>query len=268
MCKPPPTALTCFFGGFLHRFRNFCEGFGCCRRRAPAPRESTLSAPLVTSLGSRGCYLPIVTHLKTQQETSVPRRNIIDAVQQLQGLFIIFGRFLLSTGWLALCDVICWCTLKTRVVLDSWVVLPLIQITPVQPASPPQLIRLECGCRDRVSGDANLVAHKVWTRAFDLRISSTSKEGSSALCWQPARTVNAAGTRWYGSAGSAICYYVVRLYSLYNSYGMVTEARSPSLKADNLNHVAVDSWVEHNPAENKPGMRPAVEPEKSPREGS
>ena len=28
---------------------------------------------------------------------------------------------------------------------------------------------------------------------------------------------------------------------------MVTEARSPSLKADNLNHVAVDSWVEHNP---------------------
>ena len=29
---------------------------------------------------------------------------------------------------------------------------------------------------------------------------------------------------------------------------MVTEGRSPSLKADNLNHVAVDSWVEHNPA--------------------
>ena len=28
---------------------------------------------------------------------------------------------------------------------------------------------------------------------------------------------------------------------------MVTEARSPSLKAGNLNHVAVDSWVEHNP---------------------
>ena len=36
-------------------------------------------------------------------------------------------------------------------------------------------------------------------------------------------------------------YYVVRLYSWYNSYRMVTEARSPSLKADNLNHVAVDS---------------------------
>ena len=51
-----------------------------------------------------------------------------------------------------------------RVVLDSWVVLPLIQITPVQPASPPQLIRLECGCRVRVSGDANLVTHKVWTQ--------------------------------------------------------------------------------------------------------
>ena len=30
---------------------------------------------------------------------------------------------------------------------------------------------------------------------------------------------------------------------------MVTEARSPSLKADNLSHVAVDSWVEHNPAD-------------------
>ena len=32
---------------------------------------------------------------------------------------------------------------------------------------------------------------------------------------------------------------------------MITEARSPSLKADNLNHVAdhvVDPWVEHNPA--------------------
>ena len=28
----------------------------------------------------------------------------------------------------------------------------------------------------------------------------------------------------------------------------LSEARSPSLKADNLNHVAVDSWVEHNPA--------------------
>ena len=28
---------------------------------------------------------------------------------------------------------------------------------------------------------------------------------------------------------------------------MVTEARSPSLKADNLNHAAVDLWVEHNP---------------------
>ena len=78
-------------------------------------------------------------------------------------------------------------------------------------------------------------------RAFNLRISSISEEGSSALCWQPARTVNAAGTRWYGSAGSAFCFYVVRLYSWYNSYRMVTEARSPSLKADNLNHVAVDS---------------------------
>ena len=32
--------------------------------------------------------------------------------------------------------------------------LPLILITPVQPASPPQLIRLECGCRGRVSDDA------------------------------------------------------------------------------------------------------------------
>ena len=48
-------------------------------------------------------------------------------------------------------------------------------------------------------------------------------------------------TRWYGSAGSAFCYYVVRLYSWYNSYWIVTEARSPSLKADTLNHVAVDS---------------------------
>ena len=54
--------------------------------------------------------------------------------------------------------------------------------------------------------------------------------------------------RWYGPAGSAFCCYVVRLYSWYNSYRMVTEARSPSLKADNLNHVAVDSLVEHNPA--------------------
>ena len=35
--------------------------------------------------------------------------------------------------------------------------------------------------------------------------------------------------------------YVVRLYSWYDSYRMVTEARSPLLKADNLNHVAVDS---------------------------
>ena len=66
--------------------------------------------------------------------------------------------------------------------------------------------------------------------AFNLRISSISKEGSSALCWQPARTVNATGTRWYGSAGSAFCYYVVRLYSWYNSYQMVTEARSPIAK--------------------------------------
>ena len=31
------------------------------------------------------------------------------------------------------------------------------------------------------------------------------------------------------------------MYSWYNSYRMVTEGRSPSLKADNLNHVAVDS---------------------------
>ena len=71
-------------------------------------------------------------------------------------------------------------------------------------------------------------------RAFNLWISSISKEGSSALCWQPARTVNATGTRWYGSSGSVFCYYVVRLYSWYKSYQMVTEARSPSRKADNL----------------------------------
>ena len=107
--------------------------------------------------------------------------------------------------------------------------------------------------RNAVVGTGSVVMQTWWRtrfepRALNLRISSISKEGSSALCWQPARTVRATGTRWYGPAGSAFCYYVVRLYSWYNSYRMVTEARSPSLKADNLNHVAVDSWVEHNPA--------------------
>ena len=46
---------------------------------------------------------------------------------------------------------------------------------------------------------------------------------------------------WYSSAGSALSYYVVRLHWWYNSYPVVTEATGPSLRADNLNHVAVDS---------------------------
>ena len=40
---------------------------------------------------------------------------------------------------------------------------------------------------------------------------------------------------------SVTTWYDCTRVSWYNSYRMVTEARSPSLKADNLNHVAVDS---------------------------
>ena len=60
--------------------------------------------------------------------------------------------------------------------------------------SPPQLIRQECGCRDGVSGDATCKHIRFETCRFNLPISSISKDGSSALCWQPAKTVNAAGT--------------------------------------------------------------------------
>ena len=48
-------------------------------------------------------------------------------------------------------------------------------------------------------------------------------------------------TTFSQNPASALSYYVVRLYSSYNSYPVVTEATGPSLKADNFNHVTVDS---------------------------
>ena len=63
MVRGPSTVRTWFFGRFLHRFRDFCEGFGCLRRsfgpRGPSARKSPKtprggggapSAPLRTSL--------------------------------------------------------------------------------------------------------------------------------------------------------------------------------------------------------------------------
>ena len=113
--------------------------------------------------------------------TCLPAWYVVSAVPSVEGLGFASDRAARSLGQNAILSGRCYshgtvtsgtrflnpypryAAVLSRVVLDSWFVLPLIQIAPVQPANPSQQIRLECGCRDRVSGDANLVTHKVWT---------------------------------------------------------------------------------------------------------
>ena len=71
-----PTALTCSFDGpFPHRFRYFCEDFGCFRRSFCPRGPSARVAPKTPRGEGAPCPLPppLVTSLTGSASLSVPQ---------------------------------------------------------------------------------------------------------------------------------------------------------------------------------------------------